>query len=250
MNLELEAAQGVRDPFDGVGLPVGVVVHRVDAPLVAGSRMLGVQDPVHRRVSKIHVRGGHVDLGSQNPRPIGELARAHPLEQVQVFLDRSAAVRTVASGFGERAAILADLVGGEVVYVGIAGLDQVDGPLIQLLEVARRVVEVLAPVVPEPMDVSLDTVDVLLLFLGGVRVVEAQVGAAAEVARNAKVDADGLGVADVEVAVRLGREPRDDALMLAVAQVRGHDLADEIASFRGCGCLGGHALGSRLVARP
>ncbi len=82
------------------------------------------------------------------------------------------------------------------------------------------------------MDVLLDVVDVLLLFLGGVGVVEAQVAAAAEVAGDAEVDGDRLDVADVQVAVGLRREAGDDRLVPAVPQVGGHDLTDEIASFR------------------
>ena len=78
--------------------------------------------------------------------------------------------------------MLADLVGRQVVDVRLAGLDQVDGPRVELLEVVGREVEVLAPVEAEPADVRLDRVDVLLLFLDRVGVVEAQVAAAAEFA--------------------------------------------------------------------
>ena len=97
----------------------------------------------------------------------------------------------------------------------------------------------LAPVEAEPADVGLDGVDVLLLFLDRVGVVEAQVAAAAELAGDAEVEADGLGVADVEVAVGLRREAGDDARRRALAQVGGDDLADEVAalgaeSVRGC----------------
>jgi hypothetical protein len=42
------------------------------------------------------------------------------------------------------------------------------------------VIEVLAPIEAEPADVALDRVDIFLLLLGRVRVVEAQIAAAAE----------------------------------------------------------------------
>ena len=84
------------------------------------------------------------------------------------------------------------------------------GPLIELLEIVGRVVQVLAPVEAEPPDVALDLVDVLLRFLDGVRVVEAQIAPAAELLRDAEIDADRLGVADVQAAVRLRGESRDD----------------------------------------
>ena len=173
---------------------------------------------------------GHVDPRAQHARAVGELAGAHAREEVEALLRRPVAPRALAAGLGERAAVLADLVGGEVVHVGLAGLDEVDGPLVELLEVVRGEVEVLAPVEPQPADVGLDGVDVLLLFLHRVGVVEAQVAAAAELAGDAEVEADRLGVADVEVAVRLRREAGDDGLVPALAQVGGDDLADEVAA--------------------
>ncbi len=98
----------------------------------------------------------------------------------------------------------------------------------------------LAPVEPQPADVGLDGVDVLLLFLGGVRVVEAQVVAPAELASDAEAEADRLGVADVEVAVRFGGKAGDDGLDPAFAKVGGDDLADEVAALGRGWCLGAH----------
>ncbi len=122
--------------------------------------------------------------------------------------------------------MLADLVGGEVVDVGLAGLDELHGPLVELAEVVGGVAEAL-PVEAEPAHVGHDGVDVLLLFLFGIGVVEAQVGFAAELVGEAEVDADGFGVADVEVAVGLGRKA---GLDLGVAVLFGaHILGDHVA---------------------
>src|SRR5690606_40303390 len=68
-----------------------------------------VLDPVQRRVAQVDIAAGHVDLRAQGARAIGELARAHPAEQVEVFLDGPVAVRRIATRFGQRAAILAHL---------------------------------------------------------------------------------------------------------------------------------------------
>jgi hypothetical protein len=54
--------------------------------------------------------------------------------------------------------VLPDLVGGEVVDVGFAGLDQVYGPVVELVEVVGGEVEMLAPVEAEPADVFLNRV--------------------------------------------------------------------------------------------
>src|SRR5690606_20722519 len=113
--------------------------------------------------------------------------------------------------------------------------DQVLGPLVELLEVVGGVVEVLAPVVAEPVHVLDDGVDVLLLLLDRVGVVEPQVAAAAEFLGDAEVDADRLGMADVQVAVRLRREPGDDGPGTAGLDVGAHDVANEVP--RACGSV-------------
>ena len=245
VGFELERADGVGDALDGVGLPVGKVVGRVDRPGVAGARMCRVDDPVQYRVAEIDVGRGHVDLRPQHARPVGELAGAHAREEVEALLRRPVPPGALAAGLGERAAVLADLVGREVVDVRLAGLDEVDGPLVELLEVVGGEVQVLAPVEPQPADVGLDGIDVLLLFFGGVRVVETQVVAPAVLASDAEAEADRLRMADVEVAVRLRGKAGDDGLDPALAEVGGDDLADEVAALaRGSGRrwgLGAHS---------
>ena len=56
------------------------------------------------------------------------------------------------------------------------------------------------------MNIFLDGIDVLHVFLCGVRVVHAQVTDAVKSLCGAEIDVDRLGVADVQVAVRLRRE--------------------------------------------
>src|SRR5262249_57565121 len=106
----------------------------------------------------------------------------------------------------------------------LAGLDELHGPLIELLEVVARVIEVPAPVEAEPADVAHDRVDVLLAFLGRVGVVEAQIAVPVELLRHAEVEADRLGVADVEVAVGLGRKARDDLRVAPALELLHHLL--------------------------
>jgi hypothetical protein len=100
--------------------------------------------------------------------------------------------------------VLADLIGGEVVDVSFSSPDELQSPLVELGEVVGGVAEAV-PLEAEPAYIFLDGVDVLLLLFFRVRVVEAQVGLAADFVGEAEVDADGLGVADVEVAYFLVR---------------------------------------------
>jgi hypothetical protein len=203
--------------------------------------------PIHHRIAHVDVAGRHVDLRAQHVGAVLELTRAHAAKQIEVFLDRTISKRAVAPGLGERAAIFAHLVGGQAVDVRLALAHELLGPLIELLEVIGRVIQVLAPVEAEPLDIALDLVDVLLRFLDGVGIVEPEIAPSAELVRDAEVDADRLGVADVQTAVRLGRKSRHDrAARFARHHVLGDDLSDEIArrGFRTALCAGtGHLRG-------
>jgi hypothetical protein len=188
-----------------------------------------MQDAVEHRVAHDHVAGAEVDLGAQHPRAIRKLARAHAPEQVEVLVDAALAKRAGAARLGDGAAHGPHLLQRRVVDIGLAGADQVLGPAVELLEIIRRVVEVLAPVEAEPAHVRLDRVDILLLLLGRVGVVEAQVAASAELLRHAEIEADRLGVADMQVAVGFRREAGDDLGMAARLHIALDDVANEIA---------------------
>src|SRR5581483_3472026 len=188
---------------------------------------------------------GHVDLCPEHSGAVRELPRAHALEQVEVLIDRTVAPGAVLARLRERAAVLPDLVGGQVVDVGLAGLDQVYGPVVELVEVVGGEVEMLAPVEAEPADVFLNRDDVLQLFPDRVGVVEAQVATAAELLGDPEAERDRLGVAEVEVSVRLGREARHDLWDSALAHVGGDDLADEITSSGRGWSAGAHAAVAR-----
>src|SRR5262249_19518141 len=112
------------------------------------------------------------------------------------------------------------------------------GPFVEPLEIIRRVVEMPVPIEAEPAHVALDRVDILLLFPGRVGVVEAQVTAAAELLRDAEVERDRLGVADVEIAVRLGGKAGDDCANAPGLEFRREDVANKIATRISNDCFG------------
>ena len=128
----------------------------------------------------------------------------------------------------------------KIVDVRLASPDQLQRPLVKLAEVIRRIAEPL-PVEAQPADVLLDRIDVLLLFLLGIGVVEAQIGLAAELVGQPEVKADGFGVADMEVTVGLGWKAR---LHHRIAVLFGaHVLRDPVAEKVGCsGNFGGFPM--------
>src|SRR6476659_4124359 len=98
-------------------------------------------------------------------------------------------------------------------------------------------VQMLAPVEAKPVDVPLDGVDVFLLLLHGIGVVEAKVAAAAEFDGKSEIQADRLGVAEMQIAVRLRRKARDDALGQSAGEVGLDPVANEIPGLSVCSGL-------------
>ncbi len=181
---------------------------------VAGHVVLGEADAVDRRVAHVDVGRAHVDLGAQDHAAFGVLAGAHLAEQAQVLL--------AGRGTGNRcrAGSTSPRVGAHLRRRSArrrrrsparSGTRQ-SGTCTRSSRSRGRgwLGAVRVPVEAEPVHGVEDAVDELLVFLLRVGVVEAHVAHAAEVARQAEVQADALGVADVQVAVGLGREAGAD----------------------------------------
>ena len=242
--LELERADGVGDALDQVGEAVGEVVEGIDAPGVAGAVVVGVADAVERPVAHLEVGARHVDLGAQHVGAVGELALAHAGEEVEVLRHGPVPVGAGDARLEGGAAVLADVVLAEAADVGFPGADEADGVRVEPLVVVGGEEELVRPVEAEPAHVALDRLHVLEVLGRGVGVVEAQVAGAPVVAGEAEVQADRLGVAEVQVAVGLGGEAGDDASAPPGREVPVHDVTDEIGRLRR-----GRPLARALVAR-
>ncbi len=101
------------------------------------------------------------------------------------------------------------------------------------LEVVRREIEVLAPVESQPLYVPLNGLGVLHVLGGRVGVIEAQVTAPVKVRRHGEVEADGLGVSNMQVAVGLGRETgHHTPIVLADLPILPNDVANKVVGLR------------------
>ena len=282
MGHELERADTVRHALDVVREPVREVVQRIDTPAVTGVVMRHVSDAVEHRIAQPHVGRAHVDPSTKRARTIGELARRHASEEVQAVGNRAAAIVALLARRARRPAHAIDFLRRVVADVGLATLDQANGIGMERLEVVGgpegleppcrrlsrgdgRKMEVLTtvfhlvtgrrarglepqalvgPTRDQPFHVRHDRILVLELFLRRIRVVHPQVANPGELARDAEVQADRLGVPDVQVPVGLGWKPRDDAPSGARGQVGLDDLADEVFTLdrRSVGLVFGHGL--------
>ena len=227
VDVELQRADGVGDMLDGIALAVGVVVHRVDAPLVAGAVMVRELDAVQQRVAEHHVGMGHVDLRAEDLLPFRVLAGLHLAEEPEVLLRGAVAPGARGAGLVHGAAVQADLLLRLVIDIGESPFDQVLGPLVELVEIIGGI-EFLVPMESQPLDVFLDGIHVLGVLLGGVRVVVTEIRDTAVLLREAEVEADGLGMSQMQIAVRLRRETGDDGVHLAAGEVRFDDFFEEI----------------------
>ena len=241
--LELQGAQGVGDPLDGVRLTVGEVIGGIDAPPVSGPVMGGLQYSIDHRVPQVQIVGGHVDPGPEDAGSVLELAPAHPGEQVQVFLHGPVPVGTLLSRRGQGPPVFPDLVRAQVTHVGLSVPDEPDGIFVQGLEIIRGVEFPVLPVEPEPPDVFLDGGHVRSLFPAGIGVIEPQVAQTAEFGGNPEIEADGLGMAEMQVAVGLGGEAGvNPSPVLARPDVFLYDVADKIRGPLGPGFRHDHAF--------
>ena len=229
--LIFQRAEGVGDVFDRVADGMGEVVHRIDAPLVAGAVMSHMLDAVDDRVAHIPVAGGEVDFGAQGVPAVLKFACPHSAEKVKALLDGTVAVGTL-RGRVVRAAHFLHLFGGQLTDVGKPFFDQLHRVFVGFFKILRREVVSVAPVVAHPVNVVLDGLHKFLALLGGIGVVHAQVVDAAELLGGAVVDAQRLDVSDVQTAVRLRRETgvyRHALKPSAGCDVLLHKIGDEIA---------------------
>ena len=183
-------------------------------------------------------------LARRGSRAVGKLTRLHALEQSEILFHRSVAIGALLAGLSQGAAMFAYFVGRQIANESVAGLDQLNGPLIELVEIVGRVEKPVAPIAAEPADILDDRVDVLGFFFRRIGVVEAQVAFAAELRGQPEIQVDGFGVADVQIAVRLRRKTRMHAPAVLVGlQIIQDDVADEVGNRRigagvGLGVLG------------
>ena len=203
--LVLQRAQRMGNALKCILNGMSKVIHGEDAPLGTLTVMLDVADTVDDGVAHIEVAAGKVNLCAQSLGTLGELAVSHALEQIQRLLDGSV---TPGRGGGDAdiAAVSLELLGSQLADIGKALLDEANSKLISLFEIVAAVEHSVAPIEAQPVNILLDSIDELGILLSGVGVVKAQVAKAAVLFCGAKINAKSLAVADVQIAVGLGRE--------------------------------------------
>src|SRR2546425_3922535 len=127
---------------------------------------------------------------------------------MEIFFDRPIPVRAVLSRLGQGSAIFTNFISTQTVDISIAVFDELNGVLVKLPEIVGRVIHPIVPVEAEPAHVALNGLLELHRLLARIRVVEAKVAKTFILSGDSKVQTDRLGMTNMQVAVRLGRESR------------------------------------------
>src|SRR6516225_9129002 len=97
--------------------------------------MRTMPNPVEHGVPHPNVRRLHVNLCPKRAKTVGKLARAHPLEEVQIFLRRASAKWTLLSVY----TVPVSIRGREVVHISLAFDDELNCVFKELFEIVRGV---------------------------------------------------------------------------------------------------------------
>ena len=132
------------------------------------------------------------------------------------------------------AAVFPELLGRQLADIGKAFADQLKSILIGFIKIIGTVKEAVAPIKAEPMNVVLNGVYILGVFLGRIGIVHTQIADAAEVFGRGKVDRQCFAVADVQIAVRFGRKAGVDlhaVAAVAFLQIFFYEFFDKVSGF-------------------
>lgn len=177
--------------------------------------MMHVTNPVNDGIPHMEVGRSEVDFGTQHIFAFFEFAVLHPFKQIQIFFDRAGTPRAGLAGFGGSPAIFAHLIGRQIAGVRFPFLNQFDSEIVQLIEIIGGIKFTIFPVEAEPAHVFLDRVDVLYVLFLRIRVIKPQIALPAGIfIGDPEVEANRLGMTDVQIPVGLGRESRMDATIV------------------------------------
>ena len=163
------------DSLDRILNRMSKVVHWIDAPGITGSVVSHMSNTVDDRVTHVHIRGCHVDLGTENFLSILVFAVFHFFKKLKVFFDAAVTVWAFFAWLCKSTTVFADLIGSQIADISFALLDELDSSFIHLRKIIRRKEKSVFPVSTEPFDVRFDGLYKFALFFGRVGIIETHV---------------------------------------------------------------------------
>ncbi|EJW99614.1 hypothetical protein EVA_12279 [gut metagenome] len=238
MVFKLQATHAVSNALDRVLNRVRKVVQGIDAPCIALTMMMSTYNAVDSRVAQVHVRACHVNLGTQSAATIGKFTRTHAAEQIQVFLRCAVAPGAGSARLGQSAAIFLHFLATQIAHISLAFLDELLSVLIALLKIITAIVDSTVGNGTQPAQIFLNALDIFVVLTHRIGVVKTQIEFTSISFGDAPVNPDGLGAADVQVAIGFGWKTGMNLVYPAFCQVGIDDLSKKIAwLFHACSLL-------------
>ncbi len=233
MILKLQGADGVGNALNGIRERMCEIIHWVNAPSIPGTVMGGMGNTVDNRITHIDIWRCHVDLGSQYLLPIGELAVFHASKEIHILLNAAVPIWAFLACLSQGATHAADFLGSGIIYIGLAIFNELYGKFIELLKVVRCIEHPLIPAKAQPFYILLDGIHIFHVFLYRICIIKAEVAQSIVLLRQSKVQANGLGVANMEIAIWLWRKTGVDTLAVtAIFQVVIYFILNKIGRIR------------------
>ncbi len=149
----------------------------------------------------------------------------------------------------QRPPVFADFIGAQIIDIGLALFDQMDGIAIKSFKIVRGKAGLSIPFEAQPAHIFFDRVDIFLFFLDRIGVIKAQVTATTKFLGNAEIQADRFGMTDMQIAIGFRREAGDDLFDDAIGKIAADLVANKVMAvfFFACRCLNhiGHFYQSR-----
>ena len=132
------------------------VVHRIDAPFISCIVMCHAGYTVNDRVTHVHIRWCHIDLGTENLLSISVFALTHLFKKLKILFYSTVSVRALFTWLCKSSSVLTNLVCSQVADKGLAFLNKLHCCLIHLIKIIRCKEKSVFPVCTKPFHVSLD----------------------------------------------------------------------------------------------
>ena len=117
--------------------------------------------------------------------------------------------------------------GGTVINISQSLFYQRNGEVVYRIKIIRGI-QLIGPLKAQPFYVGFYAVNIFNFLFGGVGIIKTQVGLAAILNAKAKIEADAFGMANMQVAIGLGRKACEDGFVFSRLQIRFYDLFNKI----------------------
>ena len=228
MVFEFQCTDGVCDSLDSILDRMSKVIHWINAPGVAGSVVGHMSNTVDDRITHVHVRRCHIDLGTKNFFSIGIFAFFHFFKKLEIFFNRTVTVRALFSRICQSSTVLADLIGSQVTDISFSFFDQFDGCFIHLSKVIRSKEKSVLPVSTKPFDISFNRFYKFTFFFCRVCIIKTHIKLAVVFLGKSVIQKNGFGMSDMEVSIRLRWEAGVYGIINTLCKVFINDVFNKI----------------------